>query len=294
MVANLYGLIPPLITPFDKEGNIYSEGVRNILEFISDYIHGLFLCGSYGSGPLMTLEQRKEVVEVVMDNLPRDLKVIVHVGSPDTQTSIALAKHAEDVGVYAVASVPPYYYKHRKKEVKEHFQHLLRAVDIPVYVYNNPKYVGYAIDPYLLRELKDIGVRGVKDSSFDVLNFMNYRRACGKDFDIVVGTEALMLPSYVVGARAFIPGLANHFPEVVKELFDACESRDWSKAQKLQYKVVALRDVTHSVGSSIVGAYTILRLRGVDVGYPKLPFTLPGEDEILELRRKLREIGIEL
>ena len=294
MAEGLYGLIPPLITPFTKNGEVYIEGLREVLEFISGYVHGLFLCGSYGSGPLMTVEQRKKVVEIVIGNLPRDLKVVVHVGSPDTLTSVALAKHAEDVGAYAVASVPPYYYRHEERVVKEHFWHLLRAVSIPVYAYNNPCYVGYSIKPSLLRELKDMGVKGVKDSSFDILNFMNYKRECGEDFDVVVGTEALMLPSYVLGARAFVPGLANHFPEVVRELFDACERGDWNRARELQYRVLALRDLTRSVGTSIVGAYVILRLRGIDAGYPRLPFMMPSESEIMMLKGRLEALGIEL
>ncbi len=294
MTEKLYGLIPPLITPFTKDGEIYEEAVQRILEFISDYIHGLFLCGSYGSGPLMTIEQRKKMVEITMNSLPRDLKIIVHVGSTDTYTSVTLAKHAEDLGVDAIASVPPYYYKHRDNAVKEHFRRLLNAVDIPVYVYNNPKTVGYAIQPLLLHELENMGVKGVKDSSFDILNFMNYKRACSEDFDIVVGTEALMLPSYIMGARAFIPGLANYFPEIVRELFDTCEKGDWSKARELQYKVLTIRDIAHSAGSSIAGVHVILKLRGIDAGYPKLPFTLPDEYKIKEIERKLSELGIEL
>jgi len=294
MVYKLHGIIPPLITPFTKDGQVYEKGIENILEFICDHINGLFLCGSYGSGPLMSAEQRKKVVEICMRYLSRSVKVIVHVGSTDTLTSIALAKHAEDVGADAVASVPPYYYKHSGEAVKEHFKRLLEAVDIPVYVYNNPKTVGYAISPTLLRELEEMGVRGVKDSSFDILNFMNYKRACSSDFDVVVGTEALMLPSYILGARAFIPGLGNHFPEVVRELFDACEKGDWERARNLQYKVLALREITHSAGSSIAGVHAILKLRGVDAGYPRLPFTLPSEDRINEIKRKLVKLGVRL
>lgn len=294
MTEKLYGLIPPLITPFTKDGGIYEEAVQGILEFISDYIHGLFLCGSYGSGPLMTVEQRKRMVEVVVNNLARDLKIVVHVGSTDTYTSVILAKHAEDLGADAVASVPPYYYKHKDNAVKEHFRQLLNAVNIPVYVYNNPKTVGYAIQPSLLHELEELGVRGVKDSSFDILNYMNYKRTCSENFDIVVGTEALMLPSYVMGARAFIPGLANYFPEIVKELFDACEKGDWNIARELQYRILAIREIAHSAGSSIAGVHVILKLRGIDAGYPKLPFTLPSENKIKEIEKRLSELGVRL
>ncbi len=294
MSEKLYGLYPPMITPFTKNGEVDRDAMENLLEFICDYVHGLFLCGSYGSGPLMSIDQRKKVLEYVIDRMPRDLKIIVHVGATSTDTSVTLAKHAEELGVYAVASVPPYYYKHEEKAVITHFRHLVTAVDIPVYAYNNPRTVGYPLTPDLLNKLKELGVSGVKDSSFDLLNYLNCKIVCGDDFDVVIGTESLLLPAYVLGARAFIPGLANHFPEIVKNLFDACVSGDWDKARELQFKVMVLRNITHEIGPSIVGVHAILKLRGVYSGYPKLPFELPEESVIEEAKRKIEDLGIKL
>lgn len=293
-MKNLYGIIPPLITPFTEDGELDRVALHEVLKFICDYVHGLFVCGTYGSGPMMSIKERKRVVEEVISSVPGRLEIIVHVGAINTQSAVALAKHAQDVGAGRVASIPPYYYRYREEYVIEHFTRLVGAVDVPVYLYNNPNTVGYAISPPLLSKLEKIGVKGVKDSSFDVLNFMNYKRSCSEEFDVVAGTEALMLPLYVLGARAFIAGMSNYLPELVKELFNCLEEGRWKDAERLQYRVVEVRGIAHSAGSSIVGVHTILKLRGVKSGYPKLPFKMPSSEKVEEIKSKLVELGINL
>ncbi len=292
-MSRLYGIIPPMVTPFAADGAIDCEAIARLLDFLRSYIHGLFVCGSYGLGPLMDVEERKLVAEEVLEHVPSHVKVVVHVGSTSTEDSADLAKHAEDIGAHAVASVPPYYYKHSPSSVLEHFKVLVSSVSIPVYVYNNPRTVGYPVTPDLMCKLRELGVQGVKDSSFDVLTFMRFREVCGEDFDIVVGTEALMLPTYVLGARAFIPGMSNYCPELVYELFQYLEQGDYSKAASAQYRVFKLRELVHGLGSPIAATYAILRLRGIDIGCPRKPFKIPSDEKMTEFKRKLAEYGLE-
>jgi len=293
-LKGLYGVIPPLITPFKVDGGLDIDALREILKFICKYVDGLFVCGTYGSGPMMSIGERKRVVEEVMNNVSGRVEVIVHVGATNTQSAVDLARHAQDVGAARVASVPPYYYRYRDEYVIEYFKHLVDAVDVPVYLYNNPGTVGYAISPQLLSKLEGVGVRGVKDSSFDVLNFMNYKRVCSEGFDVVAGTEALMLPLYVLGARAFIAGMSNYLPELVRELFKCLEEGRWMEAEKLQYRVVEVREIVHSAGASIVGVHTILNLRGIRSGYPRSPFKMPSSEKVKEIKSKLLDLGVEL
>ncbi len=294
MGDKLFGLIPPLLTPFTKRGEVDTSALKRLIDFVSSWVHGLFICGTYGQGPLMSIRQRKKVAETVIEYVKSGLKIIVHVGATDTFTAVELARHASDIGAYAVACVPPYYYKHREEFVIEHYRKLVSAVSIPVYVYNNPGTVGYSISPQLLSRLEEMGVCGVKDSSFDMINYMDYVRFTSDDFDVVLGTEALLLPGYVLGARAFIAGMSNYYPELVMELFKACESGEWTRARELQYRVLKIREIAHSAGSSIAGSYVILKLRGVDVGYPLPPILLPPEEKIIEMKEKLVNEGMDI
>lgn len=283
--SKLYGLLPPLVTPFDNEGRVDVEALGELVDFLKPWVHGFYICGTYGQGPLMRPEERKLVAEKVAEH-SGDRKVVVHVGAPDTLTAVELARHAEEVGAHAVASVPPYYYRHQEEAVVRYFEELAASVGIPVYAYNNPPRVGYPITPELAVKLKQVGVVGVKDSSFDVLTYIDYKLVAGDDFDVVVGTEALMLPTYVLGARAFIPGMSNYLPELVYELFNALESGDLAKARELQMRVVEIRRRVHSLGSPIALTYLVLEARGLRAGGPRKPFLRPRG----ELAARLMEI----
>ena len=274
------GIIPPVLTAFDKKGNFDEKGQREIVSFLLDKVQGLFPCGSYGSGPLMSVEERKRVAEVVIDEVAGRIPVIMHVGGASTRSVVELAKHAEEIGATAVAAVPPIYYRFKEPEVERHFRAIVDAVSIPVLVYNNPKTTGVSISAAFLNRLAQIGVSGVKDSSFDIMVFYSYLRTVKKEgFMPIIGTEALLLPAVAMGAYGSVSGLANAFPEPVVDLFNAAKNGDMENAVPLQSKVSAMRDVMH-YGPSLPMIQAILRERGVNSGYPRLPFVLP-DDELL-------------
>jgi len=112
----------------------------------------------------MTQEQQKKCVDIVADEVAGRVPIIVHVGCADTTTSISLAKHAEKEGAYWVARTPPCYYSCTEEQALNHFRRLVDAVSLSVYIYNNPKTVGYGITSETLIKLEEAGVVGVKDS----------------------------------------------------------------------------------------------------------------------------------
>ena len=287
----LEGVIPPMITPFDSNGEIDEKALRKVVDFLSKNVHGLFLCGTYGSGPLMSVEQRKKVVEITIDEVRGKIPVIVHVGAASTDASIELAKHAEKTGAVCVASVPPYYYRPSERDIIYHYERLVKAISIPVYVYNNPKTVGYGISSELMSKIADVGVQGVKDSSFDMMVFAEFQRKLGnRGFDIVMGTEALFLLASVLGAKAFIPGLGNAFPEICVELYEACMKRNYENAWEVQKRVNRVRDVMKIAGATIVSVYEMLKMRGIDPGLPKSPFRLVDEATREHMKKELQEL----
>jgi len=287
----LEGVIPPMITPFDSNGEIDEKALRRVVDFLSKNVHGLFVCGTYGSGPLMSVEQRKKVVEITIDETEEKIPVIVHVGAASTDISVDLAKHAESNGALCIASVPPYYYRPSERDIIYHYERLVKAVNIPVYVYNNPKTVGYGVSSELMSKIIDVGVQGVKDSSFDMMVFADFQRKLGnRGFDIVMGTEALFLLASVLGARAFIPGLGNAFPEICVELYKTCMRRDYENAWEVQKRVNRVRDVMKIAGATIVSVYEMLKMRGIDPGLPKSPFRLVDEATREHMKKELQEL----
>ena len=296
MTKDLYGIIPPLTTPFTPEGNVYEAGLRRLVDFqVDGGVHGLFICGTYGSGPIMTLEERKQVHEIVIDQNQGRLTIVAHVGTTSTVQSVELAKHAEAAGADYVASISPYYHRHDERTVVEYFRALVAAVDIPVYVYNNPKACGIEISSSFLRHLAEVGVAGIKDSAFSYVTFAHFILELSEDFPdfkFIVGTEGIALPALMAGAKGIVSGLANAFPELMVKLWDAYRAKDWDAAAKLQMDVVKARKHLHIPSSTNAACYTVLHARGIDVGVPKFPILPVTEDKAAEMLDAYREMGL--
>jgi len=289
----LEGIITALVTPFTEDSKLNVDGLRRLIDFqLSNGVTSFFICGTYGLGPVMSVDERKKVTELVVESVGGRGKVIVHVGSLNIDDALELARHAEDVGAYAIASLPPYYYVFDDEAIINYFKRLVSRVKIPVYLYNNPARTGVRITSELLRRLADVGVTGVKDSSFDIVRFYEDLTVVDPSrFEFIMGTEALLLPAMVVGVKACISGLSNVFPELVVKLYKLVSEGDYVNAAKLHLEVIKVRKVLHLV-PTIPAVFEVLRLRGIDVGIPKPPFRRLSSKEVELLRSELMKLGV--
>ncbi len=286
-------VITALITPFTSDYQIYKDGLRDLLDFqLRNGVKAFFICGTYGLGPVMDVSERKKVAELVAEYASGKAKVIVHVGSTNVDEALDLAKHAKDLDVYAIASVPPYYYAYDDEAVVNYYSELVSKVDIPVFAYNNPARTGIKISGELLKRLADAGIAGVKDSSFDLIRFYEDLTLIDREnFIFIIGTESLMFPAMIAGAETCVSGLSNAFPELVVKLYDLIINGKYSEASKMQLSIIKVRKVLHSV-PVISAVYDVLRLRGIDVGVPKKPHRRLNNKEIELLRHELIKLGL--
>lgn len=290
---DLQGIIVPLITPFTPAGEVFEEGLRRLLDFHLEMgSHGLFICGTFGSGPIMSTAERKQVTEITVDQIRGRIPVIVQIGTASTAQVLDLGTHAQDTGANAVAATPPFYYKHDEQTVAKHFQEIVAAIDIPVFFYNTPSTTGFTLRPDFLVKLVDLGVRGMKDSGFTFVEFTHNLSVLEDrpDFIYVVGTETVCLPAMLLGVKACISGLSNVFPELVINLFNTIRAKKYEEAANLQIKVNQARRALHIPHSPHSAAYSVLTWRGLDVGVPKppiLPVSRDDEDRMKEAYEKL-------
>jgi len=279
MYKHLEGIIPPILTTFDEDGNVDQKRLENFARFLKPHVQGFYVCGTYGSGVLMNVDERKRVLEVLSQFVDDKFKVIAHVGTTNTRDTLSLAKHAEAHHALAVAAVPPFYFRHNEEAVFSFFQDLINAVSIPVYLYDNPGATGITVSPELIDRLAKVGLHGVKDSTFDIgKTFQVMRKVKVEDFDVVIGSESLMLPAFLMGSRACISGLANVMPELMQKLFKTAIVRDFEQASLLQSDVLKMWDILH-YGPSTSTAYAMLKVRGVDAGIPRRPI-LPIDPDL--------------
>ncbi len=297
------GALAPNITIFGDEGEVDIKRTRWHMQWMFERgVAGLFLTGSYGLGPLMSLDERIAVFEAareVAGAFP-GLVLLPHVGCIDTRSTVALGKAAQAVGVDGVSAAPPFYYKHAEPLVLDFYRALVEAVDIPVYAYNRPETSRFSFTLNTVRKLQEIGVAGMKDSPLDVgfVSTVFYEaKHASRDFQVIVGTSKGWLPFYYMGIRAMIAGMCNWAPEVITALVQATFADDTPQAEKVYLEMMKLSSALNFTDSTIA-SHMALYARGYYAGFPRLPMALPSFDDpkYKEIREVLKRSydGLEL
>ncbi|WP_458206038.1 dihydrodipicolinate synthase family protein [Haladaptatus sp. NG-SE-30] len=260
---SLHGVIPPTITAFHEDESVDYESTAAHAKFVVEGgAHGVFPLGTNGEFPLLTGEERQGVVEAVTDAVS-DVPVIAGVGAPSTRETVAHAEHAESVGADGIVVVTPYYFPLDHDAAVTHYRRVCDAVDLPVYVYHIPSKTGNALSLDTLGDLAAIpNLAGLKDSSKDV-PWLAQAIATYPELTFLAGSDSLLFPGLEIGCTGMVSAVANAFPELVVDLYDAYDAGDEEHAQELQSEVFAVRDALKG-GSYMAGVKSALDLRDID------------------------------
>jgi dihydrodipicolinate synthase/N-acetylneuraminate lyase len=290
----LKGVIPPMITPFNEYGDLDEKNLIKLVEYLSPKVDGLFICGSYGSGPLMSIEERKRVAEIVKKTALPATRVIVHTGTLTTKDTIDLCKHAEEIGCDAASAVGPYYYNYVDLDLIKYYEDILKETkDFPFYVYHNPQFQGYKTSFNVMSALKGLGLAGIKDATFDILQYTAYARELVDDnFDVLLGTEAMWIPAHALGCEAFIPGIGNVFPELCHEMWQLAMDGEVEASLQSQFKINKLREIMYMARSTQLAIYAIAEIKGLIKAYPRGPFIPAREEEKKSIKKALIDLGV--
>ena len=292
-VSRFKNVTVALNTPFDKNGEIDLSATKKLTRYyINKGIKGLYVCGSTGEGFLLDNEERKRIVEAVTEEAQNELAVIVHVGCASTKHSAMLAKHAEQAGAAAISAVPCVYYRPSEESVYEHWTKITEAADLPFFIYSIPQLTGFNLSMNLFhRMLKNERVAGLKCSSEPCHDILRFKQAGGEDFIVFNGPDEQFLAGRLMGADAGIGGTYGAMPELYLKLDELIKRGDIENAKKLQVTVTELIYRLCSFSSMYGACKTIIRLDGVDIGDPRLPF-LPVDEkdpEIIKLYQDIRK-----
>jgi len=273
----LHGVIPPTVTAFDADETVDLDRTAAHARFVVDGgAHAVFPLGTNGEFPLLTPTEREGVVEAVGAEIDGDVPVIAGVGAPSTSVTIRLADHAASVGADGVVVVTPYYYPLDHEAAVEHYRRVATAVDVPVYVYHIPSKTGNELPLSTLDAIADLpGVAGLKDSSKDV-PWLGQAIDANPELSVLVGSDSLLYAGLAVGCSGMVSAVANAFPELIVDLYEAFDAGDHARAKELQGTVFAVRRALKR-GPYMAGVKAALELRGFDAGPLRSP--LRGMDE---------------
>jgi dihydrodipicolinate synthase/N-acetylneuraminate lyase len=286
----LKGLIVAMLTPFTKEGELSDEGIREVASWlISKGVHGLFVCGTAGEGLLMSTEERKRVAETVLSIAAGRVPVIVHCGALSTRESIELARHARAIQAQAAGVVTPGYYPLDEECLIQHFSQIANAVsDFPVYLYNLPSMAKNVITPYVLAESvrRAPNIIGIKDSSRGIDVLKRFAAVVPEGFDVIVGSDGVLLEGLQAGAVGGVSALSSVFPEPGVNVYNAFLQGDLEIARAQQVLIGKLRDAVKT-GPYLAAYKEALCMRGVAAGYPRRPLRPLTDLELTEVQQLL-------
>ncbi|HDJ89226.1 MAG TPA: dihydrodipicolinate synthase family protein, partial [Thermoprotei archaeon] len=213
----LKGLIVPMITPFNEKGEIDEDGLRQITEWlIHSGVNGLFPNSSTGEAAKMTLDERKKVMKIVVDEANGKVPVFPGTGDPSTKNTLELTKYAEDIGADGVVVVAPYYFKPDESSLIEHYKSICSATRIPIMLYNIPQSTGYSLSINVIVKLAKIkNIFAMKDSSSNMIYFHKIILSTRGELLLFQGSEFLLLPSLVIGASGGVLGMGNICPKLI-------------------------------------------------------------------------------
>jgi dihydrodipicolinate synthase/N-acetylneuraminate lyase len=290
------GVLLPIITPFDEKVRVDEPVMRQLVDFhIKAGVQGLFVLGSTGQGPAMTVEERKQAAAIALDQAKSRVPVVIHVGTADTGSTVELAEHAAAHRADAVAIVPPYYYSdHSEFEIIAHYKAVHKAVSLPLFIYENPKYSGISIPPEFALRMKEQvpALSGIK-VAYGQGALLEYVRLL-PEVSVFTGNADLfgLVPFGVAG---MINPPTSFAPELCVELFTALDSKDYLRAVEAQKRVDTAARI---VGARLrkygrVPLQEVFRMRGFAVKrFPKWETEQMPKEEIAKLERELREEGI--
>lgn len=270
----LSGSISAMVTPFDERGNLNHEVTVRLAVWLADKgIDGLFVGGTTGEGLLLSLEERKQLTEIVVSAVGNRVQVIVHAGCLTTTDTAQLAAHAQTAGASAAAVLSPFFYAADRIAMVEHFAAVAKAAPgLPIYLYNIPENTRNKITADVVAAVlkQTPNLAGIKDSSKDLVFLQKLVSMAPEGFSVLVGSDSVLLPGLSVGAVGGVSAASTVFPEVVVGIIKAFRDGELPQARTLQKRLNALLDVL-KIGPTPAGYKAALVQRGIPVGGVRAP-----------------------
>ena len=253
------GVIPAFYACYDEEGSISPEGVKALTRyFVEKGVKGVYVNGSSGECIYQSVEDKKTVLENVMEEAKGKLTVIAHVACNNTKDSMELARHAESVGADAIAAIPPIYFRLPEHAIAQYWNDISSAApNTDFVIYNIPQLAGVALTMNLFAEMrKNPNVIGVKNSSMPVQDIQMFKAAAGEDYVIFNGPDEQFISGRVIGAEGAIGGTYGAMPELFLKLDEFVKAGELLKAKELQY---AVNEIIYKMCSAKGNMYGVIK-----------------------------------
>lgn len=293
------GIVPPVPTIFSADGTFDRAGQARMIDFL---IEGgadvLFFNGSAGEFSQMSEAVRLEVAEFCVQYVNKRLPVLVGGAAPGTAETIRFTQHAKDIGADGVVIINPYYAILTEENIYQHYKRVVAAVDIPIILYNFPRFTGHDLSVDLIKRLaldfpNIVGVKDTVDTVRHTRDVIQAIKPLRPDFAVFAGFDEYMLEALIMGGDGCFPSGMNFAPHLATGLKKAVAEKDGAKIVELQ-KLITLIPPMFGLDTPFYGVLKeAVKLAGVDISTYALPPAAPLSDaNKIKVRETLKLLGV--
>lgn len=293
------GIIPPTVTLFHADQSIDWDGtLRNIDTVIGAGVHGIFALGTTGEWTLLSLAERKEYAQRVVERVNGRVPVIIGTGGTSTAETVQMTRHAQGVGANAVAVVTPYYQRLDDEQLLAHFGAVANAVNLPILVYNIPQFTGTAVSTPVLAQLAEendniVGVKDSLDSAALLRSRVQAIKPTRPEFAILTGISEHLLGLLVMGGDGGVFGEVNFAAAPFVACYEAFERGDYEAVHQAFNDMMLITSVMQVPGTFQAAIKEAMRLLGqTENTAVRLPGTTLSPESRARVQRNLEAVGM--
>ncbi|HCK10717.1 MAG: dihydrodipicolinate synthase family protein [Gemmatimonadetes bacterium] len=283
-----------MVTPFTASGDVDPEAISQEVAYLvkEARVHGLAVCGSTGEGHTLTTEDTRLITETTVTAVGGRVPVITGIITDSTQGSVERGQAVADLGVAALQVTPVHYlFRPTDDAMVTHFRTLCDETGLPVMIYNVVPWT--YLSPQLLdRILTEVdGVIGVKQSAGDVKLLADLLVSSSEKGRIMTAVDALLYPSFALGAHGAIAAVLTAAPTLSVEVWDAVAAGDHEKAKSVHEKLLAIWNAINQ-DNLPANVKCAMRLQGREGGLPRPPMPESSGTQEAEIRNALGDAGL--
>jgi 4-hydroxy-tetrahydrodipicolinate synthase len=294
MHEEIYGIVPPLTTPFRPDDTIDEDALRADARYMIEVarVHGLAVCGSTGEGHTLTTAETRRITQIVAQEVKGRVPLITGIITESTGAAIERGRAVKDLGVAALQVTPPHYiFRPDDDALLRHYEALAKGTGMPIIIYNVVPSV-YLSPQLLTRIITGVeGVIGVKQSAGDLKLLADLLLMLGNRGRIMSATDAVLYPSFVLGAHGAIAAILAAAPTLCVQLWDAVQAGDHKRALTLHEKLLPIWNGIW--GDNLpANVKCAEELQGRKAGVPRAPMPASSPAQAAKIREALHRAGL--
>ena len=272
MRPKFHGVAPALVTPMHADGSIDFDGLRTLLQHVSDGgVDYLVVNGTTGESATTSKAEKAQILQFIKENNPRKLPIVFGHGGNNTRAVLEMMDEIDFNGVDAILSVCPYYNKPGAKGVIAHFKAIAHKCPVPVILYNIPGRSGINMTSKTVLELaKYPNIIGIKEASCIIEQCMEIVKGKPKDFLLISGDDVQGVPIISIGGVGVMSVIANAIPEKFTTMIHQALDGDFKSASKTLGSFLEIDPFLYEEGNP-VGVKKVLEIKGICTSDVRLP-----------------------